>query len=336
METNTTHDTSEGASHAEVAIYCLTITITCFGIIGNTMVCAIVSSTRELHTYTNMFIVHQAVIDLLGSIILLLDNVLARPVEVAGYLLPAVYCKLWVSRYFYWTNLVASTFNLVLITFERYVAIVYPLRYVSIYTNTTVIIMIMSAWVLASVYKSYVSVFRYVKDGICYSNWSKLDPHLQTFIGVMAFLVEYFVPVMVISLAYIHIAVVLKRSATVNVGGTSRVGQTGGRSAEGCNEKSASMLRARNNVLKILLLVVLAYVICWSPNQFLFLKYNLTSEYDFQSVFYHFTVLLAFCNLCVNPVIYALKYKKFRKPLKRMYLWCRGIQVVESELTEYT
>jgi len=43
-----------------------------------------------------------------------------------------------------------------------------------------------------------------------------------------------------------------------------------------------------------------------------------TSPWYWYCWFYHFTVLLVFSNSCINPLIYAAKYREFHHGLRRM------------------
>ena len=46
--------------------------------------------------------------------------------------------------------------------------------------------------------------------------------------------------------------------------------------------------------------------------------YNCGFDADFNSPFYHFTVIMVFCNCCINPIIYAAKYEQFQKGLRQI------------------
>jgi hypothetical protein len=61
-------------------------------------------------------------------------------------------------------------------------------------------------------------------------------------------------------------------------------------------------------------IVVVMFFICISPNQIQWLLQNLgIITIDFSGWTYYMCMLVQICNVCVNPVIYALKYKDFRR-----------------------
>ena len=76
----------------------------------------------------NLLIVNQSCIDLLASIILLLWST----IPVTGFpmsnssLRDQFVCHLWLSRFLLWALLLSSTYSVLAITIERFVAIVHP------------------------------------------------------------------------------------------------------------------------------------------------------------------------------------------------------------------
>jgi len=87
----------------------------------------------------NILIVNQSVIDMCASFVMLLVAV----VEVDGTRMSRdssydqFVCRVWLTRLPLWTLLVTSTYGFLLIAFERYIAVIYPIWYnVSINGNT--------------------------------------------------------------------------------------------------------------------------------------------------------------------------------------------------------
>ena len=79
---------------------------------------------------------------------------------------------------------------------------------------------------------------------------------------------------------------------------------------------------ARKNTIKTLLIVGCCFIICWVQNQVLYLMYNLGYEIDWNSPYYHFTVLMVFVNCTVNPFVYLIKYQDYQIALKK-FLDCK-------------
>ena len=80
---------------------------------------------------------------------------------------------------------------------------------------------------------------------------------------------------------------------------------------------------ARRNTIKTLIIVGCCFVVCWSQNQVLYLMFNLGYDLDWNSGYYHFTVLMVFVNCTVNPFIYLVKYQDYQIAF-REFLWCKN------------
>ncbi|XP_071808993.1 QRFP-like peptide receptor [Asterias amurensis] len=288
------------------------------GLFGNGLVCVVIYRTKALHTLTNAFITNQAVSDFLGSLMLILtSNIDYSPIlpeGVRGVLL----CRLWISDFFLWSCFITSTFNLVGLTFERYVAIVFPFRYQTIYSRFNACVMIAAAWVIGTSYATYSIAIRVVEDQRCVEKQSAE----VKYIGFAITVIQYVVPTFSMLLAYIHIMVELNR-------GARRVGVMTDRSCVN-DGREASLLRARRNTLKTLVIVFAVYFCCWTPNLTVFAMFNLGYQLDFQGSAYIISVALAAANSCVNPIIYALKYRQFQDGLRRLYIWITRSEQVGS------
>jgi len=67
------------------------------------------------------------------------------------------------------------------------------------------------------------------------------------------------------------------------------------------------------------LMVCSGYIICWTPNETTFFFANCVGvAVDFSGWFYHFTMVLVLVNNCINPIIYAAKYREFQQGIRRM------------------
>ncbi|XP_075864012.1 relaxin-3 receptor 1 [Microcebus murinus] len=106
------------------------------------------------------------------------------------------------------------------------------------------------------------------------------------------------------------------------------VGTEGGAAAAGGGLAGASA-RRRSKVTKSVTIVVLSFFLCWLPNQALttwsiLIKFNavpFSQEYFLCQVYaFPMSVCLAHSNSCLNPILYCLVRREFRKALKSL-LW---------------
>ncbi|XP_033637839.1 galanin receptor type 2-like [Asterias rubens] len=295
------------------------------GILGNSLVCFVIWRTPAMHTLTNAFIFNQATVDILGSIFMFLISVVPVPKILPPGTAGVLLCRIWVSNYPLWACYITSSINLVALTFERYLAIVYPFKFQKVCHRLGATIVIVFVWVVGFSIALYAAeIFRY-REGHCVQFF---DPKLRV-VGIMIPGFQYFFPVVSMLVAYIHITVELKRSAQrlarimgPNVAGAGRPGQA----PESADE---SLLRARRNTFKTLLIVFIAYVACWTLNSSLLLAATLGLPSAPDSPLLIISVALVATNSAINPIIYALKYKQFQKGL-RMLFPCRGIEGTNS------
>ncbi|XP_038052426.1 galanin receptor 2b-like [Patiria miniata] len=292
------------------------------GIFGNALVCLVIYKIKSMHTTTNAFIFNQAAIDFLGSTMLLLSSNIPTPSPVPDNLAGGFLCRLWISNFFLWSFLTASTLNLVSLTFERYVAIVFPFKHGTIYGEVPVRVLIAAAWIIGTASSFYDIAFYDVVDGTCQS----ISVPGSEAVGVMIFLLQYLIPVCAMLVAYIHIIVVLKQSASRVAPPPARTQAMGSSSVEAAD---ASLLRARRNTFKTLLIVFITYVVCWTLNSIIFFMFNFGYPLDFNGALYIISVALVAINSCANPVIYAVKYRQFRRGLRQLL----GLPVINEDVS---
>ena len=136
-------------------------------------------------------------------------------------------------------------------------------------------------------------------------------------------MVHHVVPATVMLLAYIRISVQLKQRAArvrpvlqaVDPAAAASTVDT----AQPINP-AESLLRARRNTIKTLLFVFATFLICWTPNQMIFLMLNLGFlALRFDEWYYLLVLAMVPANCCVNPFIYPFNYWQFRKGLRKLF-----------------
>ncbi|XP_077984704.1 neuromedin-U receptor 2-like [Glandiceps talaboti] len=307
----TSNGTLPEKSNGSNSLHWLNTTLGCVGLVGiagNFLVCVVFLKIRKLRTLTNYLIVHQAVIDLITSLLIVPYYLGPQVIYTSDTLGGEIFCRVWKSAYLIWTCFLASALNLVVITLERYCAIVYPFYHEFMFTDRRVIAMLITEWIIAAAFKSFNVYVQNFDHGHCKPGKAWRSPEFGRFVGISNVFAQYLVPLLVMSVAYsrcIYILITKKSGADV----TTSEDQT----------RENSMKRASQNVLKMLILVFLAYAICWGPPQITFLVFCFGVKIDFGGLFYNAGVVLGFVNTAINPFIYALKYKQFQKGLKHVF-----------------
>ena len=272
------------------------------GIIGNSLVIHVYLHTKALKKKTtNTFIVALAAADLITSICIIPFPMLSYVPENG---LGDLYCRIVFSANIMWISIVASILTLTILAVERYVAVAYPIRYKRIFTSKNTRLIIFMIWILGIVINTFEYYGFFAIGGTC---WYILpSARFQKFLGVGVFLIEYLIPFLIMIVAsYRTIQILNTNSANFK-----------GKSDEQ-SRSAMSLLRARRRLVNMLLVVIITFIICWSPDQFAYLVFNLgfvEVKYLFGPIYRAF-VALAFANSCINPFIYVLTNNNFRKAL---------------------
>ncbi|KAM4634561.1 relaxin-3 receptor 1 [Polymixia lowei] len=94
------------------------------------------------------------------------------------------------------------------------------------------------------------------------------------------------------------------------------------------NNVNTSSAKRRSKVTKSVTIVVLSFFLCWLPNQALtawgiLVKLNVVhfsyEYYTTQAYVFPVSVCLAHSNSCLNPILYCLMRREFRKALQKLF-----------------
>ncbi|XP_070558855.1 galanin receptor 2b-like [Ptychodera flava] len=278
------------------------------GILGNSLVCLVFARVKSLRTVTNMFILNQSMIDLVGSTVFVLSYLGPKMDPLTDDLRGMLFCKLWLSLYPLWSLFDSSSLNLTAISVERYFAIVHPVIHHNRIRKKGVMVVMTIIWFSGLVIEWFWPYVHYIDNGVCTNSWP--DPHLERFVGVMVFVVEYALPMTVFVYCYLKIFLALRQ----------RVKEQQANSISSSNSQSGTLSKASKNVTKMLCVVVVTYFLCWTvPSVAYFQNWVFGGPLDWNGPFYKFTVISVFCNVCFNPIIYALMWNHFRKALRQTF-----------------
>ncbi|XP_022102510.1 nociceptin receptor-like [Acanthaster planci] len=293
------------------------------GILGNGLVCVVICKVSAMQTRTNAFIFHQAVVDFLGSTLILLQSEVPLPDPLPDSLLGFFICTMWSSNYMLFLLFTISTFNLLSLTMERYFAIVHQSKYHAAFATRPwlkVGLIFAGCWLLGIAIKTYTALIFEFPGGRCVVR----DIPSSHVIGILTAILQYLVPALVMLFAYIRISVELKRRAA-RLGSLSVAANSAPSRLNGCvacqsaSGMTGSLLQARHNIFKTLLIVFITFMVCWTPNQFMFLMFNVGWLVIHDKWYYLLSVAMVATNCCVNPVIYAFQYRQFRNALRDMF-----------------
>ncbi|XP_033116927.1 histamine H2 receptor-like [Anneissia japonica] len=261
---------------------------------------------------TNLLIFNQCIIDFVTSLVslcLFLDpDVMTRlPESITA---AEFVCKIWSSKYIFWSSIFSSTANLVVLTLDRYFAVMYPLKYKILKEKVRMkVLFLLIPWICGFGFVLLWLAAHTVKDGVCIQSWPSVE--YQKVFGLLTGTYILIIPCSVMFFVYFNIFRVLQH-----------------RPGNDLSAASANAAARRLNIIKTMVVVSVTYVICWTPNQIAFINFTLGGKFNFNGTLYYITVAMSLCNICINPIIYTFKYHDFRVGLRKTLPCLRHMSIL--------
>ncbi|XP_033975819.1 galanin receptor type 2 [Trematomus bernacchii] len=270
------------------------------GTVGNSLVLAVLFRNGQMNTKTtNMFIFNLGIADL--CFIVFCVPFQATIYTLDEWVFGPVVCK--VVHFIIFLTMYASIFTLTAVSLDRYLAICYPLRSRGMRTPKNAVISICLVWALALVfsgpYLSYYSQMDLAGTVVCIPDWESKP---RIIMDVCTFVFGYLIPVLVLGLTY---------ARTIRYLWTS---------VDPVKDMSESR-RAKRKVTKMIIVVAALFCLCWLPHHVVILcmwfgSFPLNHTTYVLRILSH---LVAYTNSCLNPIVYALISKHFRKGFRKVF-----------------
>ena len=279
-------------------------------LLGNVLVLYLVFKLPSMRSLTNMLLVNMCVANLLVT-------VFAMPYSTAYLFLQYhwlsgdlgnVTCKL--THFSYALSIAASIFALLLISLDRYYAVLHPFKGRPLLLRS-VRFASLGIWFFSCVCMSpYLFQFRVWQHGsfsFCIISWSPLDTVTASrtyFIVVFVFL--YSLPLLGIGMAYSFIARNLWQR---KIPGQQTLS----------NRRVAQ--RSKRKVVRMLIIVVVVFALCWIPAHVMhFLSYF---QKDTYYSLHPLVVLLSFwlchANSAISSWLFLVMHHNFRQGIRRLF-----------------
>ena len=304
--------------------------IASLGIMGNGMVIFVFIRMVSLQNLVNLFIINQSLIDFTSSLVFMIvrfQQLLGKTVALTpGNQLDRFICKFWVSEYCMWALFIASTFNLMNITLERYFAIMKPQAYrfaVGAVRKRMILVAILT-WVLGFLPDcTWAYMHDITAPDVCALSWK--SKYSRVVAGMVVFTVTFLAPLFLMTFAYFQIIRQLRRNAR-------RVGQNEfvhsvelAENSSGNRNNHPSQVvdvksKVNRNIIKTMVTVSTVYGLCWAPSAFTYFLYNLDLiSINWDGPWDAVCEITVSCNMLVNPFIYTMQYKQFQEGLKKVF-----------------
>lgn len=284
-------------------------------LLGNSLVCTSVILYRRLRTVTNLFVVSLAVSDLLVSLLSLPFRI-NQMLNNSTWCNSMAMCQTWFIVDFLST--IASVWNLVMISIDRFVAIVHPFKYQTFMTKRNAFFLFGFVWLNATVW-ALTSLLNWTQPGIqTYSIRSACVKYDSVYYTAMSAL-QFFLPLLLIIFMYGNVFRVAMNQARAVA-----AQQTGGNRKS--RRSSISIIREMK-AAKTLAIVIGAFTVCWLPffvillisfwSKFIY-NFSLTHPNVWWGVTFTFQFVLPTLNSTLNPIIYAVFNRDFRAAFKKL------------------
>ncbi|KAM8991740.1 galanin receptor type 2 [Ara ararauna] len=270
------------------------------GTVGNCLVLAVLLRNGQVKNTTNLFILNLGVADL--CFILFCVPFQATIYTLEGWVFGPFMCK--AVHFFIFLTMYASSFTLATVSLDRYLAIRYPLHSRELRTPRNALTAICFIWGLSFIfsgpYLSYYEEFQLANLTVCHPIW---EISQRKVMDVCTFIFSYILPVLILSLTYVRTIHYLWRSVDPL-------------------QDMAEAKKAKRKVTRMIIIVAVLFCLCWLPHHLLILcvwfgYFPLNHATYVLRILSH---LISYANSCVNPIVYALVSKHFRKGFKKIFI----------------
>ncbi|KAK2817068.1 hypothetical protein Q5P01_025259 [Channa striata] len=280
-------------------------------VFGNLIVIWIILAHKRMRTVTNYFLLNLAFSDAsMAAFNTLINFIYATH---GDWYFGEAYCKF--HNFFPVTSVFASIYSMTAIAVDRYMAIIHPLKpRLSAKVTTGVIVCIWSLAVILAFPLCYFSTTRVLPHRtLCFVAWPRKadDPFMY---HIIVTVLVYVLPLAVMGITYTIVGLTL----------------WGGEIPGDSSDNYHGQLQAKRKVVKMMIIVVVTFALCWLPYHIYFIVTGLNkrlSTWKYIQQVYLSVLWLAMSSTMYNPIIYCCLNSRFRAGFKRAFRWCPFIKV---------
>ncbi|CAB3243561.1 unnamed protein product [Arctia plantaginis] len=277
----------------------------------------------RLKNVTNIFLVNLSVADLLVTLFCMPVQI-AKSVTLLWYF-GEVMCK--AVNFLQGVAVASSVFTITAMSVDRYLAITQSLRQPWLPSRRGACGLLAGLWLVAfaifapllavaTVEREYVPSFSRIRNitvsvepsmEFCTEKWPNLIK--KELFGAFSFVLVYAIPGCIVVVSY---ALMGRRLCSV----LPPFDQTEG---SGNSQQRLRIVRERKRVAWILLLLAVLFALCWLPYNILQLLIDVNAVHvESVSIILPYTLLLGHTNSAINPIVYCLMTRNFRRSLRKL------------------
>ena len=287
------------------------------GVIGNSLVIAIVKLIRSMHTTTNYLLLNVASADITTLLFVAIQLITSMHLSRFSSFL----CKFVSNGYVPIVTLIVSSYTFTLLAIERYYALVKPMTTSRGLRNDNVVYVILGIWLVAV---GLVTPIFVVADADSYGHcdFGASDNKMLIYVYCM-FTISIVIPFIIIATCYLRIIYGMHFKKTI------------------CSNKSERVdtrreITEKQRLVKVLILLTAVFFTAFIPYSFLLIM-------DFSNIYSSDVINLGYSaqfltllNCSVNPFIYAFQSFNYRRGYTLVFkkLFCRDKSVNAIELRQ--
>ncbi|XP_004586034.2 somatostatin receptor type 4 [Ochotona princeps] len=278
-----------------IAIQCVYALVCLVGLVGNALVIFVILRYAKMKTATNIYLLNLAVAD---ELFMLSVPFVASSAALRHWPFGSALCRAVLSVD--GLNMFTSVFCLTVLSVDRYVAVVHPLRAATYRRPRVAKLVNLGVWLAALLVTLPIAIFadtRPTRSGqavACNLHW----PHRawSAAFVIYTFLLGFLLPVLAIGLCYLLI-VGKMRAVALRAGWQQR-------------------RRSEKKITRLVLMVVAVFVLCWMPFYVVQLLNLFVTGLD--ATVNHVSLILSYANSCANPILYGFLSDNFRRSFQRV------------------
>ena len=293
------------------------IMILIVGGVGNCIVIDVILRSKKIKRSApfNVYILALAIVDLVIALVGLPIYVMStsfydHPFGLSG----EIVCKIWSGYFVQFWMAVVDIFLLAAICLERRKAIINPFSTLNQRRALKTVLIVVALFLLGGLVQSPTLVgLHYGKNNATvgnhchYSYTEKESIILYFFVLIM----EYIVTLFIMVICYLQVKQHITNLQT-------KMDRTLTHMTVSHNKP---IFQKYNRTIETMKLVILAYFICITPNEVLYMVFQFghIEGISWNTEYFQISVLLRFTNACINPILYSFHSKLFRGHFKELY-----------------
>lgn len=296
----------EGSLHAgftSIGVLFMVLVMCCC-LLGNAVVCLSILKFPSLQTPSHCLVLSLAVADILVSLIVLPFDIVYW-FQFPRWTLGGYACNFWNSAFF--LSMTASALNMLSISIDRFIAVVYPLRYKSLVTLRVTKNIIAAVWVYSfGIATSMFFLLKPPKEPV-YS--FDLHPIFEGYLLLGNVCLPFLVMMVLNSKVYLIARQHLKRMGIRN-----RIAPM----ATSNSRVPRVNLTRELRVAKALGIVFIGFLVCWLPFEIVSVIILIDGNKCPLEIADTILCWLAYLHSTVNPIVYGLTINQFRTAFKNI------------------